>query len=159
MSRPIAKQYSWVEPGREGVKRHVEVSHLALVFLALFLLSVMNTMMFNDPSHFFQKRKLLLCKFNDRRAIFFIGECVHLWTEWSGGGWSSAELGERSDKLQHGARMPGQRPGWPASKYIKKDESICWKNASIGLQHDQWESSNKNGVFLTHPRRMVRVRT
>ena len=64
---------------------YVEVSHLALFFLALFLLSVMNTMMCNDPSHFFQKRKLLLSKFNDRRAIFFIGECVHLWMERSGG--------------------------------------------------------------------------
>ena len=79
-------------------------------FLALFLLSVMSTMTFNDPSHFFQKRKLYYASWTIEKQ-FSIRECVHLWMEWSGGKLSSAELGEQSDKLQRGARMPGQRRG------------------------------------------------
>ena len=58
-------------------------------------------------SLFFQKRKLLSCKFNEEQIFFLRVVCSPL--DWLIGKreiW--AELGERSDKLLSGARMPGQ---------------------------------------------------
>ena len=91
--RPVKRVHPWVDLSRSdkvGLSQGgSEAAMLCcsftspLFFLALFLLSVMNTMMFNDPSHFFQKPKLLLCKINEEQ-IFSIGEYFHLWIEWSG---------------------------------------------------------------------------
>ena len=53
--------------------------HISSFFLALFLLSVMDTMMFN-PSHFFPKAKAAIMQVQ-RRATFSLGEYAHLWAK------------------------------------------------------------------------------
>ena len=52
------------------------------LFPCFFLLSETSTMMYMlNPSHFFfQKPKVLLCKFKEEQ-IFSLGEYVHVWAE------------------------------------------------------------------------------
>ena len=83
-----------------------EVSHLALFFLALFLLSVMNTITFMTRVTFFQKRKLLLCKFSEEQ-FSSIGECVHLWIDWSGSEKAERSQGSRATNFCAERECPG----------------------------------------------------
>ena len=76
-SSSVSRPKSWVEPGRERSGNVMLLFHISSFFLALFLLSVM---MFNKSHFFFQKPKLLLCKFKEEQ-IFFLGECEHLLAE------------------------------------------------------------------------------
>ena len=86
---------------------YVEVSQLAL-FLALFLLLVLNTKMFNDPSHFSKSESCIMQVQRSKSNFLHGGVCSPL-DGVIGRRETSKELGERSDKLQRGAPMPGQR--------------------------------------------------
>ena len=68
----------------------------------------MNTKMFNDPSHFSKSESCIMQVQRSKSNFLHRGVCSPL-DGVIGRRESSAELGERSDQLQRGARMPGQR--------------------------------------------------
>ena len=81
---------------------------------------------------FFQKRKLFLCKFNDGRAIFFIGVCSPL-DGVIGRRESSAELGERSDKLQRGAS--GKKKNSKKMRSLRLDK-FAWTSTVLNSRRE-----------------------
>ena len=84
----------------------------------------MNTKMFNDPSHFFPKVKAVFLQVQRSKSNFLHrGVCSPL-DGVIGRRESSAELGERSDKLQRGARMPGQRQAGQLVFHKKSKERL-----------------------------------
>ena len=82
---------------------------LALFSLLLFFCRQWTHWFFNDPSHFFSKSQSRYYASSTKSKLFSIGKCVHLWVEWLGKRASWAGPEERSNKLQRGARIPGQR--------------------------------------------------
>ena len=99
----------------------------------------MNKMMFNPSQFFSQNPKLLFSKFKDGQ-IFSLGECVHLWVEWSGS--EKAERSQRNEatiKLQRGARRA--TPGWQAGEWQ------IWRPPPDGGAH--W-CSPKLQLFFEH---------
>ena len=64
--------------------------------------------------------------FKEEQKHFLIEDCVHLraLSDREVKRWAEPE--ERSDKLQRGARMPGQRRSWPASIWIKYLVFVSW---------------------------------
>ena len=102
-------------------------------FLALFLLSVMNTMMFNNPSHFSKSESCIMQVQRSKSNFLHRGVCSPL-DGVIGRRESSAELGERSDKLQRGARMPGQRRAGQLVHYSSQKTAILpsWSAGKAG---------------------------
>ena len=116
----------------------------------------MNTNMFNDPSHFSKSESCIMQVQRSKSNFLHRGMCSPL-DGVIGRRESSAEVGERSAKLQRGAEMPGQRWAGQLVYIYKVAMSVCLHLIGRVSRH-RTPSSRSTGMRPPCERKLIQTK-